>query len=96
MTLLTCNRSPLQDEVTQICGLVILVDLTGFGWRHANQFGINFARRVAAFLQDTTPVRVRSIHFVHEPSVFGYVFAILRPFLKEKIQKRVSDTAGSV
>lgn len=35
-------------------------------------------------------MRLKAIHFVNEPAVFGALFAIVKPFLKEKLVKRVS------
>jgi hypothetical protein len=34
-------------------------------------------------------MRLKAIHFVNEPAVFGAIFAIIKPFLKEKLVKRV-------
>lgn len=34
-------------------------------------------------------MRLKAIHFVNEPAVFGAIFAVIKPFLKEKLVKRV-------
>lgn len=41
-------------------------------------------------LQDSFPLKVRGIHLVNEPMFFHPVFAMIRPFLPEKIRQRVS------
>ncbi|VDK88865.1 unnamed protein product [Dibothriocephalus latus] len=75
---------------TQVHGLVVLVSLSGFGWKHACQLSnLDFARRVARLLQDTTPVRVKAVHLVNEPVMFSRVFALLQPLLKPKQQRRI-------
>ena len=40
-------------------------------------------------LQDVFPMRLKAVHLVNEPSIFSTIFAIVKPFLKEKTVKRV-------
>lgn len=40
-------------------------------------------------LQDSFPLKVRGIHLVNVPLFFRPVFAMIRPFLPEKIKQRV-------
>lgn len=42
-------------------------------------------------LQDGFPIRIKAVHVVNEPRIFKGIFAIIKPFLKEKIANRVSD-----
>lgn len=46
--------------------------------------------------QDSFPLKVRGIHLVNEPMFFWPVFAMIRPFLPDKIKQRVSITETSV
>jgi len=39
--------------------------------------------------QDAFPMRLKGLHLVNEPLIFSAIFAIVRPFLKEKTVKRV-------
>lgn len=39
--------------------------------------------------QDSFPLKVRGIHLVNEPMFFRPVFAMIRPFLADKIKQRV-------
>lgn len=41
-------------------------------------------------LQDSFPLKVRGIHLINEPIFFRPVFAMIRPFLPDKIKQRVS------
>lgn len=45
---------------------------------------------LCSFIQDSFPLKVRGIHLVNEPLFFHPVFAMIRPFLSEKIRQRVS------
>lgn len=42
-------------------------------------------------VQDSFPLKVRGIHLVNEPMFFRPVFAMIRPFLSDKIKQRVSS-----
>jgi len=37
-------------------------------------------------------MRFKGLHVVNEPAIFGTLFAIVKPFLKEKTVKRVCIT----
>lgn len=50
---------------------------------------------VYVYVQDSFPLKVRGIHLVNEPMFFRPVFAMLRPFLPDKIKQRVSTHATS-
>ena len=45
---------------------------------------------IDVYFQEAFPARFKGIHYVHEPTFFDVVFAIVRQFLKEKMLKRVS------
>ncbi|XP_004612535.2 alpha-tocopherol transfer protein-like isoform X2 [Sorex araneus] len=38
--------------------------------------------------QDGFPIRIKAVHVVNEPRIFKGIFAIIKPFLKEKIASR--------
>jgi len=40
-------------------------------------------------VQDAFPLRFKGLHFINEPTIFGAIFTIVKPFLKEKTVKRV-------
>jgi len=40
-------------------------------------------------LQEAFPMRLKALHVVNEPSIFSILFAIAKPFLKEKTVNRV-------
>ncbi|KAL4217917.1 hypothetical protein ACF0H5_022656 [Mactra antiquata] len=79
----------VEDEETQVSGIIMLMDLKGMGFSHAKNISPFYAKRIASLLQDCFPMRFKGIHYVNEPAVFDYVFAIIRPFMKQKILDRI-------
>lgn len=79
----------IQDEQTQVCGVVMMMDLTDIGWNHARNISPFYAKRVMSLLQDCFPMRFKGIHYLNEPVIFDGIFAIMRPFMKEKILQRI-------
>ncbi|XP_068120452.1 alpha-tocopherol transfer protein-like [Hyperolius riggenbachi] len=78
----------IESEDTQVNGIVILADYEGVGLSQASHMGPFVAKRVTGILQDGFPVRIKAVNVINEPRIFKGIFAILRPFLKEKIVKR--------
>jgi len=74
---------------TQIAGLVALVDMAGFGWDHVMQLSVDYIKDVVAMVQNSFPIRFREIHIVNESYLFDVVFALVKPFLTEKIRERI-------
>jgi len=79
----------LESIDTQLNGLVVLVDFKGFGFAHARQVGPSRIQAVVGILQDSYPARFKEIHFYNHPSLFNMIFAVAKPFLKEKMRKRI-------
>lgn len=78
----------IQSEETQVNGVVILADYKGVSLSKASHFGPFIARKVIGILQDGFPIRIKAVHIVNEPRIFKGIFAIIKPFLKEKIANR--------
>ncbi|XP_006881616.1 PREDICTED: alpha-tocopherol transfer protein-like isoform X1 [Elephantulus edwardii] len=78
----------IQAEETQVNGIVILADYKGVSLSKASHFGPFIAKKVIGILQDGFPIRIKAVHVVNEPRIFKGIFAIIKPFLKEKIANR--------
>ncbi|KAG8439510.1 hypothetical protein GDO86_005637 [Hymenochirus boettgeri] len=78
----------VESEETQVNGIVILADYNGVGLSQASHFGPFIAKKVIGILQDGFPIRIKAVNIINEPRIFKGIFAILKPFLKEKIVKR--------
>uniref|UniRef100_A0A8D1F3V4 Alpha tocopherol transfer protein like n=1 Tax=Sus scrofa TaxID=9823 RepID=A0A8D1F3V4_PIG len=72
----------IQSEETQVNGIVILADYKGVSLSKASHFGPFIAKK------DGFPIRIKAVHVVNEPRIFKGIFAIIKPFLKEKIANR--------
>ncbi|XP_067665575.1 alpha-tocopherol transfer protein-like [Haliotis asinina] len=83
------NSAVVESEEAQVNGVRYINDLADFGWKQAKKFNKEFANKFSTLIQDAFPMRVKGIHYLHQPSVFDYVFSIIKPFLKEKLRKRL-------
>ncbi|XP_048257168.1 alpha-tocopherol transfer protein-like isoform X2 [Haliotis rufescens] len=83
------NSAVIESEEAQVNGVRYINDLTDFGWAQAKTFTPTFAKKFSTLIQDAFPMRVKGIHYLHEPALFEYVFSIIKPFLKEKLRKRL-------
>ncbi|XP_065200308.1 alpha-tocopherol transfer protein-like [Planococcus citri] len=74
---------------TQISGAVLIVDLEGMSYQHVLQFSPNFAKMLLDWIQDSMPLRLKAVHIVKQSRMFNVAFAIFKPFMKEKLRKRI-------
>uniref|UniRef100_A0A7N6ANP8 Alpha-tocopherol transfer protein n=1 Tax=Anabas testudineus TaxID=64144 RepID=A0A7N6ANP8_ANATE len=74
---------------TQRRGVKAIFDLQGWTLGHALQINPSLARKISSVLSDSFPTKVRGIHLVNEPMFFRPVFAMIRPFLPDKIKQRI-------
>lgn len=63
--------------------------MAGVGLGHARFLSPHLAKRTVDVIQEAFPMRFKAFHILHEPFYFDAILAVLRPFLKEKISKRV-------
>ncbi|XP_062836399.1 alpha-tocopherol transfer protein isoform X2 [Anolis carolinensis] len=78
----------VRELETQQNGVKVIFDLQGWRFAHAFQISPTVAKRIAAVLTDSFPLKVRGIHLINEPLFFHPVFTIIKPFLSEKIKAR--------
>ncbi|XP_033949554.1 alpha-tocopherol transfer protein isoform X2 [Pseudochaenichthys georgianus] len=88
VSLMTSEIISMETE-TQTQGLKAIFDLQGWSLGHALQFNPSLARKISSVLSDSFPLKVRGIHLVNEPMFFRPVLAMIRPFLPDKIRKRI-------
>ncbi|XP_077519341.1 alpha-tocopherol transfer protein-like isoform X3 [Amblyomma americanum] len=93
-----CLEQAIMDPVTQVTGLVAVMDMKGFGFTHLRFCPPSNLQKVVSLIQDCFPARFKAIHIINEPAVFGMLFSIVRRFLNEKLQQRIHfhgcDTAS--
>ncbi|KAM9322592.1 alpha-tocopherol transfer protein [Pholidichthys leucotaenia] len=78
-----------RETETQRRGVKVIFDMEGWSLGHALQVNPSLARKISSVLSDSFPLKVRGIHLVNEPMFFHPVFAMIRPFLPEKIKQRI-------
>uniref|UniRef100_A0A3B3IEW7 Alpha-tocopherol transfer protein n=1 Tax=Oryzias latipes TaxID=8090 RepID=A0A3B3IEW7_ORYLA len=88
VSLMTSEIISMETE-TQRRGLKAIFDLQGWSLGHALQINPSLAKKISCVLSDSFPLKVRGIHLVNEPRFFRPVFAMIRPFLPEKIKQRI-------
>lgn len=79
----------IEDEETQINGIVMVSDLDGFGWTQGKNISPWYGKKVMSLIQDAFPARFKGMHYFNEPTIFDYIFAILKQFMKEKTVSRL-------
>ncbi|XP_072175968.1 alpha-tocopherol transfer protein-like [Diadema setosum] len=79
----------VEDEAAQINGVIMLFDLENVTISQIATLTPSVARKLTSIFQNCVPVRLQGVHFVNEPLLFDGAFTILKPFMQEKIRKRV-------
>lgn len=79
----------VEDEETQVRGVVVIFDLNGLGFGHITHISPTIAKRIVGLLQDSFPMRFQAVHFVNEPAVFDYLYAIIKQFMKQETIDKV-------
>ncbi|XP_067219040.1 alpha-tocopherol transfer protein isoform X2 [Chanodichthys erythropterus] len=79
----------VREWETQRNGLKVIFDLQDWCFAHAIQINPSLAKKISAVLTDSFPLKVRGIHLINEPIFFRPVFAMIRPFLPDKIKQRI-------
>lgn len=64
--------------------------MSGLSLQHAKFFTPYYAKRMVELVQETFPLRFKGFHVVNEPFYFDAIMTVLKPFLKDKIRKRVN------
>lgn len=82
-------EAAMLEPETQVNGAVVIFDMDGLSLQQAWQFTPPFAKRIVDWLQDSVPLRIKAIHVINQPKVFNMVFALFKPFLREKLRNRI-------
>ncbi|XP_064630459.1 alpha-tocopherol transfer protein-like isoform X1 [Lineus longissimus] len=86
----------VQEEATQVNGVVLINDLSGVTWKHVKEvIRSGYIKSMLSTVQDAFPLRLKGIHYINEPSVFGYISPLFKPFVKEKLGTRLHFHGGN-
>jgi hypothetical protein len=83
-------EAAMLEPTSQIAGAIVIFDMDGLSLQQTMQFTPPFAKRIVDWLQDAVPLRIKNIHIINQPYIFNMVFALFKPFLREKLKSRVS------
>lgn len=77
------------DDVFNVKGQVIFVDLTNCGWGHLLHFDPSYVKKVFTMVQDGMSARFKGIHYYQPPTGFETFVNIMKSVLNEKNKQRV-------
>lgn len=70
-------------------GIIFIHDMTNFGLQHVKAMKISRLTALISAMQDGAPGRIKETHIIFHPRIFGVVYQCIKPFLKEKMAKRM-------
>lgn len=84
------HEAAVLEPETQVRGVVVIMDFEGLSMKQVMALSPSFSMRLLGFIQDAMPLRLKEVHMVKQPFIFKMVWSIFKPFIREKLHKRVS------
>ncbi|GJQ86157.1 hypothetical protein Trydic_g13437 [Trypoxylus dichotomus] len=79
----------MEDDQLVVCGLTGLQDMAGVTVTHMTSSPLSIIKKAFTCFQDAYPIRPKDMHLYNIPSFFETMYAMIKPFMKEKMQKRL-------
>jgi retinaldehyde-binding protein 1 len=84
------HEAAVLEPETQVRGVVVIMDFDNLSLKQIAALSPAFSMKLLGFIQDAMPLRLKEVHMVKQPFIFKMVWAIFKPFIKEKLKNRVS------
>ncbi|XP_077992885.1 alpha-tocopherol transfer protein-like [Glandiceps talaboti] len=79
----------LQDEDIHVNGIVYVIDCEAIDWRFLKQGSPWVMKKIVDSYVNSVPIRIKGAHSVRPSGFFKAFYTIVRPFLPDKIKRRV-------
>ncbi|XP_014217588.1 alpha-tocopherol transfer protein-like [Copidosoma floridanum] len=66
-------------------GQVLVTDISGVQMGHALRIPPMAVKKFVYYLQESVPLRIKSLHFLNTSSVMDFILGLIRPFLKKEL-----------
>ncbi|KAL2716044.1 alpha-tocopherol transfer protein-like [Vespula squamosa] len=79
----------VKEPKTQIAGVQVIIDGKNLPFSHVPHITPKFAAMLVEWIQRCLPCRLKNIHVINQPFIANVIFSIFKPFLSEKLYKRI-------
>lgn len=78
-----------EDDQAIIAGVIFIQDMKGLTMAHLAQMTPAIIKKSSTIFQESMPTRPKQLHYLNLPSFFDTMYQMMKPFIKEKLRKRV-------
>ncbi|RZC39186.1 retinaldehyde-binding protein 1, partial [Asbolus verrucosus] len=83
------HEAAVLEPETQVRGVVVIMDFDNLSLKQIAALTPAVSMRLLSFIQDAMPLRLKEVHMVKQPFIFKMVWAIFKPFIREKLKNRI-------